>query len=575
MCQDNCADYANCTEVLYVHYEGDFGSPLGYWDCWWGKLDVANVACGGSARGGDGPGGLADAETQASVGVISSGEVPDSSSGDGSSGTVSDLDAGTSDQMMAAPSADASLEGVQVLGAGQVTDVQKRRAAAAAAARKRLGRRRLLAKRQAINMSPSPNVGVREEDYQVLMHRAEGAVSSSAYGLSSASPSPVLRHSTSSSPALVSTPHAFSSGTSIVQTPSPRTLLTPVVNTPSTPDVVTPPVLPFSIASVGFRSSSDAVLTPLAPLTPLTPLVPPAPQSNLVDSSSTSSSSTSSPTSADDTAPSSPVSDVQTPSLFFVPNYMPDDTIVATPSIAAALTPTPPTEPSPSDTLTFSADDTAATTTTTSSTNSLRSDPRPSLTASNDDNDYYTSLSSSLSAAISSSLNSELHASIISAFSIPESAYSAARSAVTAALAPPPLFNPVAPRSSSSRNSSSSSSSSSSSMSPSASPSVETSSAPAGYTFADSALPLSSSSSAGGSALRVGSASASAAVSTLGSSTDDGLTTETLYWGNSASKSASACTPLATATVTVTRIVGPSAPMTPLRTPPVGTPGVF
>ncbi|KAL1634378.1 hypothetical protein SLS56_002388 [Neofusicoccum ribis] len=128
MCQGNCADYPSCSNVLYVHYEGDYGSPLGYWDCWWGVLSAAQVECGGSAVGGDGPGGLADAETQANVGVLSSGEVP------GGSGASS---------------------------AGKIT---------ANNGKKRAAKHRLLAKRQAINqainMAPSRNAGFRVEDYQ-------------------------------------------------------------------------------------------------------------------------------------------------------------------------------------------------------------------------------------------------------------------------------------------------------------------------------------------------------------------------------------------------------------------------
>ncbi|KAL0254376.1 hypothetical protein SLS55_009851 [Diplodia seriata] len=46
MCQEDCAESARCTAVLYAHYESDFGSPLGYWDCWWGALDVGSVLCG-------------------------------------------------------------------------------------------------------------------------------------------------------------------------------------------------------------------------------------------------------------------------------------------------------------------------------------------------------------------------------------------------------------------------------------------------------------------------------------------------------------------------------------------------
>ncbi|KKY19351.1 putative endo-beta [Diplodia seriata] len=57
MCQEDCAESARCTAVLYAHYESDFGSPLGYWDCWWGALDVGSVLCGSggttSSRSGE------------------------------------------------------------------------------------------------------------------------------------------------------------------------------------------------------------------------------------------------------------------------------------------------------------------------------------------------------------------------------------------------------------------------------------------------------------------------------------------------------------------------------------------
>ncbi|OJD29828.1 endo-beta-glucanase [Diplodia corticola] len=144
MCQENCAESAQCTAVLYAHYKSDSGSPLGYWDCWWGTLDVGSVLCGsgGSTSGGSSRNGKA----------------------------------------------------------------QHRRAHL---------KRQTLAKRQGIDMSPNPNIGVREQDFQVFMSRGGGGVadvSSSSAGLpmsGSSSPAFVFPDSSSLPNSPSSTPSRF------------------------------------------------------------------------------------------------------------------------------------------------------------------------------------------------------------------------------------------------------------------------------------------------------------------------------------------------------------------------------
>ncbi|KAF2146422.1 uncharacterized protein K452DRAFT_65522 [Aplosporella prunicola CBS 121167] len=49
MCETNASEN-NFSDYLYVHYQGDDGSPLGYWDCWAGGVQVQSVLCGRLGR---------------------------------------------------------------------------------------------------------------------------------------------------------------------------------------------------------------------------------------------------------------------------------------------------------------------------------------------------------------------------------------------------------------------------------------------------------------------------------------------------------------------------------------------
>ncbi|GME25382.1 endo-beta-glucanase [Neofusicoccum parvum] len=531
MCQGNCADYPSCSNVLYVHYEGDYGSPLGYWDCWWGVLSAAQVECGGSAVGGDGPGGLADAETQANVGVLSSGEVP------GGSGASS---------------------------AGKIT---------ANNGKKRAAKHRLLAKRQAliqaINMAPSRNAGFRVEDYQVLMQRSGNLVSSSPYGSLSRSASTPLRSSSQSTPASSRStplssdasslnPYGVPSGTSTSPTQAAPTDA-PDQSPQSSPDVVegpsiAPSILPFSVASIGFRStststSSSATSSP-SEAEVYKPTAVYTPDEELPTSTSDASSESSAyPLLVPDLMPAAG-SSVITP-------YIPDEVPTQTASSESE------SEPSSSDAYN-------------PTTNTLRSDPRPALTASDDS--YYTSISSSLSAEISSSLSAELYSSLSSSLAsssssssstIPLSAYSAAS-----------LDYSSSEYYSSAADSGYSSSTDEYSVSTDSSSSTSTD---GGYTLSTDSLYAPSSSDTGYTTSSDGSPATplpdiySPTLTTSGPSvsTDDEYTA-TLYWGPDASSaSSSACHVMATVTVTVTKTLeagGRAAASTPVQ---VGTPGVF
>ncbi|KAK0661088.1 putative endo-1 [Lasiodiplodia hormozganensis] len=154
MCRGNCADSHNCTAVLYTHYKGDFGSPLGYWDCWWGALKVGSVLCGsdGKPLGGGNPqsGGNPQGGGSPPSGNPQSSPKPQGGGNPQGSGKPP---AGENPQSGGNPQGSGKPSGGETPQAGGNSGHPA------------------LVKKQDTDTSPSPNMGLRDQDFHVFMSK--------------------------------------------------------------------------------------------------------------------------------------------------------------------------------------------------------------------------------------------------------------------------------------------------------------------------------------------------------------------------------------------------------------------